>query len=123
MIYSYEERVVGKWVDNKPLYEKTLYFDNVTLGVADASSQLKHLVENIDTGIVVSVFYKNSTVSAWSCADYYQADLSTFYNLSWNVGATALRVRCKEFTTLSASADRKYLATIRYTKTTDEPIE
>lgn len=123
MIYSYDERLVGKWVDNKPLYEKTLYFENETLAVADASSQLKHQVENLETGIVVSAFYKNATVSAWSCADYYQADLSTFYNLSWNVGATALRIRCKEATSISASADRKYLVTIRYTKSTDSPIE
>lgn len=122
MIYSSDERVVGTWIDGKPLYEKTMQYDNVVLSPVDNTSGLKHLIENLDTGIVVEAYYKNSTVAQWTEADVIQLDSSTFKYCGWNVGATAFRVRMSGGD-IGATADRKYLVKCRYTKTTDSVPE
>ena len=41
--YSTEEKVVGKWIDGKPIYEKVIYIENFIIGNNEVP------LENIDT--------------------------------------------------------------------------
>lgn len=118
MIYSSDERIVGTWIDGKPLYEKTMQFDNVVLSPVDAQSELKHQIENLDTGIVVEAYYQNDVVAQWTEAYNYNIASGEFRQMSWNVGATAFRVRMSG-SNIGATTARKYMIKCRYTKTTD----
>ena len=43
--YSEDEQVIGTWIDNKPLYQKTCNFNTAT---GAAWSQINHNVSNLD---------------------------------------------------------------------------
>jgi len=45
--YSLDEQVVGKWIDNKPIYQKTVSCGTLATGI----SNLPHNIANIDTVI------------------------------------------------------------------------
>lgn len=55
--YSTEEKVVGKWVDGKPLYEKTVYFGSGTLS-NKASVSFENM--NIDKIMVISGTFEDT---------------------------------------------------------------
>lgn len=52
-IYSTEEQVVGRWIDGKPVYERTIIIDSFVTGTADADKALpiKKSDYSIDTYI------------------------------------------------------------------------
>ena len=55
--YSTEEKVVGKWIDGKPLYEKTVYFGSGTLS-NKASVSFENM--NIDKIMVISGTFEDT---------------------------------------------------------------
>lgn len=56
-VYSTVEKIVGKWIDGKPIYRKVLEFNNVPTGV----TQKNHGISNFDKLINYSGYYYNST--------------------------------------------------------------
>lgn len=103
-IYSLEEREIGVWVDNKPLYQKTIILNvpiNTTFYV-DISDL------NIDKVISVNGVFNRDT--GWYPINTYYS--SNFYSL---VGVESQRLRISLF--VEASYEQRI--TILYTKTTD----
>lgn len=105
--YSTEERVVGTWIDGKPLYQKTILFDNVN------TSSWKEIVEIQDISV------KKFTGSGYNdtltyplpyrgMAAYiiFKYDTGKLYYMT-STGSAAIGVLHCELT-------------IQYTKTTDE---
>lgn len=106
--YSLEEQVVGKWIDGKPIYQKT-FTGNLTIGSGDniISSNFKSN-NNIDViskmeGTLIST---NGNVYMLSCASSYYSEMV--------IESDNLIIRVKGFST-----NYSYYATIQYTKATD----
>lgn len=107
-IYSYEERLVGTWVDEKPLYEKTLDFGNLPNAT---SKEVPHGIENVDVIWVHDGYVTNASDSF--CLSY--VNISSISS-AWYITANS-RVAM-----ITTGVDRRSYAatvTLRYTKTTD----
>lgn len=110
-IYSTEEKEVGLWVDNKPLYAKTIHFgalpNNTTKTVAHNISNLDYIVNIVATAknnAGAHVPIPQTSVTSAGAQFAVSADLSDIY--------------------ISTGQDRSSLdayVTIFYTKTTDTP--
>lgn len=58
VIYSTDERVIGTWIDDRPLYQKTFHInDNIQSG---RSTTYPHEIENIDAICKISFTTKNA---------------------------------------------------------------
>lgn len=55
-IYSTEERVVAKWIDGRPVYEKVVFFGEIPNGV---SKEVAHNIDNFYTAINISGVGRN----------------------------------------------------------------
>lgn len=107
-IYSYEERLVGTWVDGKPLYEKTVDFGNLPNAT---SKEVPHGIENVDVIWVHDGYVTNASDSF--CLSY--VNISSISS-AWYITANS-RVAM-----ITTGVDRRSYAatvTLRYTKTTD----
>jgi hypothetical protein len=116
--YSTEEKVVGKWLDGSPLYEKTLLFNNVKLDKTDSSSELVHGIDNIgSTHFVAEAYFKfpNSGQDSWSPANNGLWN-NGVYNFYWCVGETSIFILSANGVYFDANPNRSYLVKIRYTK-------
>lgn len=105
--YSEEEREVGCWVDGKPLYEKTVIWDNPTLGRVD---NLPHGLENVEHIHMTnwqfgSVFGFESTDTSWWANIFNVTNTGVSYRIGGSWGNSA----------------KPLIITFQYTKTTDTP--
>lgn len=115
--YSYDEKVVGKWLDGSPLYEKTLLFNNVKLDKSDSTSELVHGISNIGSVRFVSEVYFDFSggVNGWSPANNGLWN-NGVYNFYWVCGETSLYILSASGVYFDANPNRSYLVKIRYTK-------
>ena len=120
--YDTNEQVVGTWLDNKPIYQKTIIMNNIPIG---NNSTYSHGISNIDN--IISFNYcmnnKNDT--------FFYGDSVIVYNNSFTSSPTSGSVITNTFTVdktninvwgsneWNAFSDRFWYFTIRYTKTTD----
>ena len=109
-IYSYDECVVGKWIDGKVLYQKTVSFDNL---VDNSINNISTNISNIETVISMTGSVLNDT--AWLTIPYYlnnnaEASITIFYNKEMNT----IDILPKNRPNLTTG-----FVTIQYTKTTD----
>lgn len=107
-IYSTEERCVGVWIDNKPLYQKTIEFTNVS-----KSGTVSFGIANVEMIRLV-----NGKASASSPINYVHGSAPTnnvggFFNIS--PADTGWSFRCGNDAPSTISGD----ITVLYTKTTD----
>ena len=119
-VYSENEQMIGYWEDGKPLYQRTLVYNNRVLG-ADINTDLnKNTINIIDYDFV---HYANSTptgdvvnkggchpqgASTWASWLYFvKSSDSNYWKVASRVGSS-LGVSTCSFT-----------ITVRYTKTTD----
>ena len=104
--YSIDEKVVGKWIDGKPLYQKV--FLNVSFDT--------ELLTNIDTVIEfrVSAHGTGSDIDYHDIGDGFSADSSKLYKL--NDGVLTFASWSNNSGGMSKDAD---FIIIQYTKTTD----
>ena len=119
-IYSNEERVVGVWTDDKPLYQKTLNLTSPSqafqgIDIADLTSlNIENLVKV--EGFLYSATYGQTLPIYWSYAvnssDIRSSNFGTVYyengHIKQNISSTAY-INCP------------VTITIQYTKTTDTP--
>lgn len=111
VIYSEDEREIGVWIDGKPLYQKTLVFNNISRGRVD---DLHHNIANID-----QIAYCN-----WQFVDDTGTILigsettnTSFWCDIFNVSSTGISYRLgTEWTGMTTLR-----TTLQYTKTTDTP--
>ena len=104
--YSTTEQIVGRWIDGKPLYQKTLVFNNITISPEQQNlGDLSSL--NIDYGTITDINgYENGQR----------------YFLGYAFIRCWLRVPLNNIGFISSDGTRNYnplYVTIRYTKTTD----
>ena len=107
-VYSYEERLVGTWVDGKPLYEKTVDFGTLP---NDTSKEVPHGIENVDVIWVHDGYARtgdlfDTLVHAEPSSQIY----------CWRILANKTSIQMK------TGVDRRNVnatVVLRYTKTTD----
>ena len=112
-IYSEDEQCIGLWLDNKPLYQKTLVYNKTNIQgntTFDITSDLTDIETIYD--FKSSIDYSVGSATATEYADNYAVltkDGSS-YKIKLAIGGTTL-----------TTAD--ITITIQYTKTTDAPID
>ena len=114
--YSYDERIVGTWLDGSVLYEKTLFFNNKALQKNDNDSELKHGVTNIGSVKFVAEAYCDfEGGQVWKpCQNMIWDNANNFFQMV--VGSTAIYLLSASGVYFSANVNRSYLIKIRYTK-------
>lgn len=119
-VYSTEERVVGTWIDGKPLYQKTLIFNNTLLNDDKPTDLDKSIINIINYEFI---HYANSTTTGdvvnkggghpratndWSSWLYFlKTNDSDYWKVASRVGTNLSVTECS-FTII-----------VQYTKTTD----
>lgn len=113
MNYSTEEQVVGTWIDGKPLYQKTLFYQNYAL--SSGYNELPIGTNNVDVVVDTKAYVSNSTHTNYRPMNSYTLeddDNSIYYIV--NVESNVLYLVTKT----SWSTPNIHF-TIQYTKTTD----
>lgn len=115
-IYSTEEKQIGKWIDNKPLYRKTFVIDgNSSPEQQSYQFDLASLKWETVTFIYGTTYQEtNSYYRDLHNAYAYDSTATNEYSGAWTSG-TLLRVRSRGI------AVTKFYVTLEYTKTTDSP--
>ncbi len=126
--YSTDEKVVGTWIDGKPLYQKTIIFEspNVTKDGVDSEKYIQ-LNSSIDYSNVVSVNQSSGSSFANVPLTLWVTDETTSpkkVRVSWSAIifnnqhptlANKIRFQCND----TALNGHTIYLTIQYTKTTD----
>lgn len=118
-MYSTDERIIGQWIDGKPLYQRTYNITSVTR----PETKVAHGISNIDSIVDFNIkFVSNTDTTFEGNANWVNnTDGSTSYSVSeGRVDKTYIvaRIKSGELGTVE-----KIFCTIQYTKTTDTPIE
>ena len=111
-IYSYEERWVGNWVDGKPLYEKTVNFGALPNAT---TKEVPHGIENAD------VIWIHDGFSQTSTGEFAQLNAMGTNSLSQVIIFMVDRTKIISITGTNRLGYKSYV-TLRYTKTTDQPL-
>ena len=117
-VYSTEEQLIGTWTDGKPLYQKTLVNNTATSGSKDL---IIGTISDAETIFIVGGFYINNTSDVAAIGAVM--DLNTSGRNSDTRFASYTYVRPNGNVGVyygSATATTKTVATVRYTKTTDQ---
>lgn len=122
-LYSTDEKIIGQWIDGKPLYQKTISFGNITLAAnAETTSYVTDpvcaFIERLigwegtssNNGIISTYINPTAATQSWQLT-YAEVD-----------GAWKFRLRGTRKLTSSIDFYNVY-TTIRYTKTTDSAIK
>lgn len=105
-IYSYEERLVGTWVDGKPLYEKTVDFGNLPNAT---TKEVPHGIEDVDL--------------IWLHDGLAKTENGTCVPLNFPCPGNMVQTYCDKnkisITTQYNRSEYSSIVILRYTKTTD----
>lgn len=99
--YSTEERVIGKWIDGKPLYQKVVPFSLSGSFSRGWNNNVAFLAENIDTVVSLTLNSKKSNYSML----FYSVSSTGYLSLYQETGDTY---------------GKPAFAIIQFTKTTDQ---
>ena len=115
--YSTNETVVGKWIDGKPIYRKTMEFSNLSAGeniISHGLQNIELLMVNKDWSFLVVT--NNNQTEMWQLGNSNQAgNFSQFScNVVWTTTSTIDVSISSYLTSLSSSV----IITFEYTKTT-----
>lgn len=120
LVYSTTEQVVGKWVDGKPLYQKTLVNNNATSG---RTSLQMGTIPDIDTIFITNGFYTNANQAVAPIGDSLSVNISGrgigVSDLQYASYATAGKQYGVQVYYGESTASSKTIITVQYTKTTD----
>ena len=109
-VYSTDERVVGKWIDGKPIYEKTISgsFTLTSLsGYTQANVSFTSEISNVEKVISHLIYVENLQLP-------YVHGMANL-NMGCNVTTAQFEFRCGS----NQTGTKTYRATLQYTKTTD----
>lgn len=114
-IYSTEEKVVGKWIDGKLVYEKTIFADS---GFVSGENNIAHNISNFEKTIKTSgTLYKTGQYSRPIGEEINNGDYSAGIDL---VNSTNI-VLIIGSGIISDQLFDSLAITLQYTKTTDVP--
>ncbi len=109
-LYSTDEKMIGQWIDGKPLYQKTITLTNVAISTTQANvGDISSL--NIDSGVVTQVEGYKSDGNVYAGLGYFACWIRKGDN---NLGIRATFNTTGTFNTINV--------TLQYTKTTDSAI-
>lgn len=107
-LYSTDEKIIGQWIDGKPLYQKTFVFDSDITVSGTTRIPVKHTDYDMDYVLCGIAYYLGGSSSSSNFC-FYAAIIAE--NDNQNIGV------------ISPIGNTKMNAiTIAYTKTTDSPI-
>ena len=109
-LYSEEEKVVGCWIDGKPLYEKTMAFGSLPNA---ALKEIAHNIENVDKIWIFNGYVYDNNSDIVSLLGASKTDAKT----QWDISVSKKMLRC--FTGYDRS-NLNAIIIVQYTKTTDE---
>ena len=120
-LYSEEERMVGCWIDGKPLYEKVV---KVTMPNKTIGTSTPHGIENLDTLTNFSLNWYDSEDKAWY--DRFRMWISSSVNYSisneLNIDSKNINITPNGNNIIDwSSRTTNAFCKLQYTKTTDEP--
>jgi len=121
VIYSDTEREIGVWRDGKPLYQKTIYIDDIGTG---SPTEVSLAGLDIDTAIDIQaqVTYTSNT-GKWHLLPYIEpGSPNSSIGLRIELNTTPQRLYLipgSDYASDSQWYMNHFLATIQYTKTTD----
>lgn len=104
--YSLEEKVIGKWIDGKPIYRKVLVIDNPTNG------RIAHHIDNLDNIISINGIAKTNE-QQWEPLEDFVRSANTY-----RVSVRSFNESTFYFEQLFFQAT-KLTVILEYTKTTD----
>lgn len=110
--YSTEEQIVGTWVDGKPIYEKTLIFENQYL--ANGFTDLAHGISDIDIYIDLKGNYKNLENSNLLLLSHLNVNSLGVSIGAWCDNTTKIRILAGS----DMAGNYNIYLTVQYTKTT-----
>lgn len=108
-VYSASEKVVGTWIDNKPIYQKTVYISSLPNA---STSNIAHGITNISAFVGIESFIKWSNGWIANTPWIVYGDETELITIS--LGLTSIQIVTKK----DRSSMSAYV-TLRYTKTTD----
>ena len=118
-IFSTNERVIGQWIDGKPLYQKS-FVDSCNIEVSGDSNQTVLDVTNlnIDTCVDLLGFYTvpNNVRIPLNSASYW-SNSNKYFMVETQYRPNNVIAVHNAYNTLTS-----YAITLRYTKTTDRPV-
>ena len=109
IIYDEQERVVGRWSDGKPVYQKTIIYEGESVST---TTSYNHNINNLDKVVNANVIAKRTgSDNIWET-----------YNISDNNEVARFVIKNTTIDiTLRWDPYDILLITLQYTKTTDEP--
>ena len=114
VVYSTEERVIGKWIDGKPIYQKTIELGTLSIG----PSTIAHNIDNLEMCI-----YNAASVERPQYGRVMLPIASADANwLALFVGVNSDNMTFDIGRGIGAQLTNA-IATIQYTKTTDTPTQ
>ena len=119
--YSTEERVVGEWIDGKPIYQKTLLIDALT----DTSS-LKYKYQSVDASIALVIKVDsvacsdNANQPNWIGTVPAMFDTSNYIYVGVQTNSASSNKNSIQIAYKGSNSwVKKLIVTVQYTKTTD----
>lgn len=118
-LYSLEEKIVGRWIDGKPLYQKTVNLGTLPVGSSSqyAVKEIDHNVSNIDI-----IMISGDGTYATDGTDYIPLPNANSVSVNYQTAIFTTKTKIKLITCEDRS-DQTGIATILYTKTTDTAME
>lgn len=110
--YSTTEKVVGTWINGKPIYEKSFVFTNITIQAGNAY-EIQTSTLNLDYEQWVGFECVSTTNNIVLNCNYY----GTFEPYGWSASVADDVIAFTRGTAGAITSD--YVVTLRYTKTTD----
>lgn len=112
-LYSTDEKIIGRWIDGKPLYQKTIDFGALPNA---KTKEIEHNISDVDiVTYVCGVSYDSTRVA--------QIHLPNAVNTSNYIGVNAGRTTVSVNTGSNRTSFTETYITIQYTKTTDSAVE
>ena len=113
--YSTSEKIIGTWIDGKPLYEKTVTGTTITGGTTFDKA---HGISNLNEVVDVIIMCHDSSNGWWRKLNFAYNNGSI--NNEWFGGFAidSTNIKFQIGTTFANNLD-KYRVTLQYTKTTD----
>ena len=115
MNFSTDEKVIGTWIDGKPLYQKTVYISSLP---NNNVGNYAHNVSNMDKCVYASGFFIDIYEGT---LQYHYSNYATKYGNQYNFCVDVDRTNIVIVTGSDRSAWSGYV-TLRYTKTTDTAV-
>lgn len=114
-LYSADEKIIGRWIDGKPIYQKTVSLGNLP---NKTTKDVAHSISNLADIVSVSAVRKHPGDSIFSELPYVH-DTTVNYQIGIAIDTTNITIYSRN----TDSSPFIGYVTLQYTKTTDSSVE